>query len=239
MGSNYQRFMHAFNELHNVIAKKVNRDPDTNFGELMGAAAKKRDKVIEKYVDEIDFYRELRNLLTHNTINGNEAAAEPSESLIKEIESVTDKIRYSKQAKDLFLKRVRTFDVNDPLGKVLDVINHVRYTQFPVFDGDKLIGILSSIGVTKYLAKAMDKDISAIKKATVRQILEVEDEQDFYEVVPADTSVFDIEEIFSERIREGRTAYVLLIAKKDEIQKKSDLIGIITPWDLPKVVANK
>lgn len=239
MGSNYQRFMHAFNELHNVIAKKVNRDPDTNFGELMGAAAKKRDKVIEKYVDEIDFYRELRNLLTHNTINGDEAAAEPSDSLIKEIETVTDKIRYSKQAKDLFLKRVRTFDVNDPLGKVLDVINHVRYTQFPVFDGDKLVGILSSIGVTKYLAKAMDKDINAIKKATVRQILEVEDEQDFYEVIPADKSVFDIEEIFSERIREGRTAYILLIAKGDKIRKKSDLIGIITPWDLPKVVANK
>lgn len=239
MGNNYQRFMHAFNELHNVIAKKVNRDPETNFGELMGAAAKKRDKVIEKYVDEIDFYRELRNLLTHNTINGDEAAAEPSESLIKEIEMVTDKIRYSKQAKDLFLKRVRTFDVNDPLGKVLDVINHVRYTQFPVFDGDKLVGILSSIGVTKYLAKAMDKDINAIKKATVRQILEVEDEQDFYEVIPADKSVFDIEEIFSERIREGRTAYILLIAKGDKIKKKSDLIGIITPWDLPKVVANK
>jgi len=231
--------MHAFNELHNVIAKKVNRDPETNFGELMGAAAKKRDKVIEKYVDEIDFYRELRNLLTHNTINGDEAAAEPSDSLISQIEMVTDKIRYSKQAKDLFLKRVRSFDVNDPLGKVLDVINHVRYTQFPVFDGNKLVGILSSIGVTKYLAKAMDKDINAIKKATVRQILEVEDEQDFYEVIPAETSVFDIEEIFSERIREGRTAYILLIAKGDRIRKKSDLIGIVTPWDLPKVVANK
>jgi len=239
MANNYQRFMHAFNELHNVIAKKVNRDPETNFGELMGAAAKKRDKVIEKYVDEIDFYRELRNLLTHNTINGDEAAAEPSDSLISQIEMVTDKIRYSKQAKDLFLKRVRSFDVNDPLGKVLDVINHVRYTQFPVFDGNKLVGILSSIGVTKYLAKAMDKDINAIKKATVRQILEVEDEQDFYEVIPAETSVFDIEEIFSERIREGRTAYILLIAKGDRIRKKSDLIGIVTPWDLPKVVANK
>ncbi|MER2064429.1 MAG: CBS domain-containing protein [Alkalibacterium sp.] len=239
MAKNYQRFMHAFNELHNVIAKKVNRDPDTNFGELMGAAAKKRDKVIEKYVDEIDFYRELRNLLTHNTINGDGAAADPSNALIEQMERVTDKIRYSKQAKDLFLKRVRTFDVNDPLGKVLDVINHVRYTQFPVFDGDELVGILSSIGVTKYLAKAMDKDINAIKKATVRQILEVEDEQDFYEVIPAETSVFDIEEIFSERIREGRTAYILLIAKGDRIRKKSDLIGIVTPWDLPKVVANK
>lgn len=239
MGSNYQRFMHAFNELHNVIAKKVNRDPDTNFGELMGAAAKKRDKVIEKYVDEIDFYRELRNLLTHNTINGDEAVAQPSDSLIEEIERVTEKIKYSKQVKDVFLKRVRTFDVNDPLEKVLDVINHVRYTQFPVFDGDKLVGILSSIGVTKFLAKAMDRDINAIKNATVKQLLEVEDEQDFYEVIPANKSIFDIEEIFSERIREGRTAYILLIAKDNTINKKSDLVGIITPWDIPRVVANK
>lgn len=239
MGSNYQSFMHAFNELHNVIAKKVNKDPETNFGELMGTAAKKRDKVIEKYVDEIDFYREFRNLLTHHTINGEEAVAQPSDSLVKEIEKVTEKIRYSKQVKDLFLKRVRTFDVNDPLEKVLDVINHVRYTQFPVFDGDDLVGILSSIGVTKYLAKVMDKDIHSIKNATVKEILEVEDEQDFYEVIPADKSIFDIEEIFSARIKEGRTAYILLIAKGETLKKKSDLIGIITPWDIPRIVANK
>lgn len=239
MGSNYQRFMHAFNELHNVIAKKVHKEPDTNFGELMGTAAKNRDKVIEKYVDEIDFYRELRNLLTHHTINGDEAVAQPSDSLIEEIEMVTEKIKYSKRVKDVFLKRVRTFDVNDPLEKVLDVINHVRYTQFPVFDGDKLVGIVSSIGVTKYLAKAMNQDIRSIKNTTVKHILEVEEEKKLFEVISADTSIFDIEEIFSERIKEGRTTYILLISKGDTIEKKSDLIGIITPWDIPRVVANK
>lgn len=181
----------------------------------------------------------MRNLLTHNTINGDEAAAEPSNSLITEIEMVTEKIKYSKTAKDLFLKKVRQFDINDSLENVLDVINQVRYTQFPVFDGDKLVGILSSIGVTKYLAQAMDKDINAIKKATVRQILEVEDEQEFYETISENTSVFDIEEIFSERIKEGRTTYVLLVAKEKQIKNQNDLIGIITPWDLPKIVANK
>lgn len=239
MGSNYQRFMHAFNELHNVIAKKVHREPDTNFGELIGVAAKNKDKVIEKYINEIDFYREFRNLLTHHTINGEEAVAQPSDSLIDEIEMVTAKIKYSKRVKDVFLKRVRTFDVNDPLEKVLDVINHVRYTQFPVFDGDNLIGILSSIGVTKYLAKAMNKDIRSIKNTTVKHVLEVEDEQNLYEVISADTSIFDIEEIFSKRIKEGRTTYILLIAENNKIKKKSDLIGIITPWDIPRVVANK
>ncbi len=239
MGSNYQRFMHAFNELHNVIAKRVNKEPDTNFGELMGAAAKNRDKVIENYVDEIDFYRELRNLLTHHTINGDEAVAQPSDSLIEEIEMVTEKIKYSKRVKDVFLKRVRTFDMNDPLENVLDVINQVRYTQFPVFDGDKLVGIVSSIGVTKYLAKAMNKDIRSIKETTVKHILEVEDDQKLYEVISADTSIFNIEEIFSKRIKEGRTTYILLIAKGNKIEKKSDLIGIITPWDIPRVVANK
>lgn len=239
MGSNYQRFMHAFNELHNVIAKRVNKEPDTNFGELMGAAAKNRDKVIENYVDEIDFYRELRNLLTHHTINGDEAVAQPSDSLIEEIEMVTEKIKYSKRVKDVFLKRVRTFDMNDPLENVLDVINQVRYTQFPVFDGDKLVGIVSSIGVTKYLAKAMNKDIRSIKETTVKHILEVEDDQKLYEVISADTSIFTIEEIFSKRIKEGRTTYILLIAKGNKIEKKSDLIGIITPWDIPRVVANK
>lgn len=239
MENNYQRFMHAFNELHNVIAKKVNKDPDTNFGELLGVARKQKDKVIETYISQINFYRELRNLLTHKTIDGGEAVAQPSEALINEIEMITEKIQYNKKVKDLFLKRVHTFDVNDRLEQVLDIINRVRYTQFPVFDGEKLVGILTSIGVTKFLAKSKNQDIQSIMNTTISDILGVEDDQNFFAVIPSDKSIFDIEEIFLRQMKDGHFAFTLLIARDTVIESKEDLVGIITPWDIPRVVANK
>ncbi|MCC5889779.1 MAG: CBS domain-containing protein [Alkalibacterium sp.] len=239
MRNNYRRFMHAFNELQKVIAEKVGRAPDTHFGELLGVARKEKDKVIETYLTQIDFYRELRNILAHHTMEGGEVAAYPSDALIREVESVTEKIKYNKKVRDLFLKRVRTFDVTDPLKKVLAIVNRVRYTQFPVFDGNELVGMLSSIGVTKFFAKAMSSESLSISAATVRDILEVESDQDFYAVIPSDKSIFDIEELFLKKMKEGHIAYTLLITETGEVDGRDDLIGIITPWDIPKVVANK
>lgn len=239
MRNNYKRFMHAFNQLQKVVAEKVGREPDTHFGELLGAARKNKDKVIETYLTQIDFYRELRNILAHHTIDGGEVAAYPSDALIKEVEAVTEKIKYNKKVSDLFLKRVRTFDVTDSLENVLAIVNRVRYTQFPVFDDNELVGMLSSIGVTKFFAKSMKSDTIIISEATVRNILEVEMDQDFFAVIPADKSIFDIEELFLKKMKEGHIAYTLLITEDGQVNGKGDLIGIITPWDIPRVVANK
>ena len=238
MDNNFQEFLHAFNELHDVIAKKVNKEPDTHFGELMGTAAKQKDKVIETYYDKIDFYRELRNLLTHHTMN-DEAVALPSDALIEEMKAVTQKIKHNKKVKDLFLKKVRSFQETDTLKDVLSVIRKKHYTQFPVFNGNKLVGIISSIGITNYLAESMDKDITSIQETTLKDVLAVEDELDFYEVINQETSIFEIEEIFTKRIKEGRTAYVLLIGKNATVKSKEDLVGIVTPWDIPVIVENK
>lgn len=239
MGNNYKRFMHAFNELQKVIAEKVGRDSDTHFGELLGVARKQKDRVIETYLTQIDFYRELRNILAHHTIDGGEVVAYPSEALIKEMETVTEKIKYNKKVEDLFLKRVRTFEVTDSLNDVLAIVNRVRYTQFPVFDQKELVGMLSSIGVTKYFAKEMNQNGIKISEATVGDILEVESELDFFAVIPADKSIFEIEELFLKKMKEGHIAHTLLITADGTVSAKEDLIGIITPWDIPRVVASK
>lgn len=235
---NFEEFLHAFNVLHDVIAKKVNKRPETNFGELLGTASKQKDKVIETYYDQINFYREFRNLLTHNTIR-NEAIAQPSDALIDEIKGVTEKIRYNKKVKDLFLRKVLTIDEDDMLEDVLELVKKESYTQYPVFNGNTLVGIITSVGITNYLARHIDEDIISIKETSIKELLEVEEEQDFYEVVSKNRSIFDIEELFTKRIKEGRTAYVLLVSKNEKITSKNDLVGIITPWDIPKLVANK
>ncbi|EXJ23225.1 CBS domain containing protein [Alkalibacterium sp. AK22] len=238
MKDNYQRFMHAFNELHTVIAYRVNRRRETHFGELMGLANKKKDKVVKAYTTEIDFYRELRNLLIHHSLEG-EVAAYPSDALIREVEWVTQQIKYSKKVKDLFLKRVRTFNIDDPLDKVLNTVSRVRYTQFPVFDGAELAGMLSSVGITKYIARAKGQEMGNLMNTTVRQILMLEDDRDFYRVISQETSIFDIEEVFQRQMKDGHFSFTLLISRQGSITGKDDLIGIITPWDIPKVVANK
>jgi CBS domain-containing protein len=183
MNENVSRFNHAFNELQEVIAKKINKKIDTNFGTLLSDAQSKIDKVILTYIDNLDFYREFRNLLTHKTISGKEAIAIPSDLLIKEIEDITEKIKHPKKVKDLFLSSVTTFKEKDKLSSVLRVVKEKSYSQFPVFSGNKLIGIITENGITNFLASSLSEDLISIKDITVENIISSYETENLYEVI--------------------------------------------------------
>ncbi|SEK78364.1 CBS domain-containing protein [Carnobacterium iners] len=101
-------------------------------------------------MDSLDFFREFRNLLIHKTVSGEEAIATPSSLLIEEIEMITEKIKHPKKVKDLFLSEVVTFDQGDKLSLVLKKVKEKSYSQFPVFNDNKLVGIVSENGITNF-----------------------------------------------------------------------------------------
>ncbi|MCA9766150.1 MAG: CBS domain-containing protein [Carnobacterium sp.] len=239
MNDNISRFYHAFNELQDVVAKKMNKSAETNFGSLLGIARLQKDKVILSYMDSLDFFREFRNLLIHKTISGEEAIATPSSLLIEEIEMITEKIKHPKKVKDLFLSEVVTFDQGDKLSLVLKKVKEKSYSQFPVFNDNKLVGIVSENGITNFLANSISEDFISIKDITIEEVLGAHEEKRLYEVINENKSIFDIESIFNKRIKEGKTAYVLLISKNQHIKSPTDIVGIMTPWDIPEIVKNK
>lgn len=239
MNENVSRFNHAFNELQEAVAEKLDKSAETSFGTLLGLANYQKDKVISTYMDSLQFYREFRNLLTHKTISGEEAIAIPSSLLIKEIETITEKIKHPKNVEDLFLSEVVTFNQNDKLSSVLKIVKEKSYSQFPVFNNNELVGIISEKGITNFLAHSISDDVITIKDITIKDIISVHEEKNLYEVITADRSIFDIESIFNQRIKEGKTAYVLLISKNSHIKSSDDIVGIITPWDLPEILENK
>ncbi|WP_208560374.1 CBS domain-containing protein [Marinilactibacillus kalidii] len=236
---NVREFIHVFNELQKVVAKKIGSDPDTNFGSLLYEAEGKQDKVVINYKRKLDLYREFRNLLVHSTINEHESIANPSPSLIEEMRVVMKKIQYPKTVSDLFLEKVITFKKEDPFSKVLKAIEENQYSQFPVFQGEKMVGIISENGITNFLARSIQDDLITISQTTVADILENDEEKHAYEIIPKDMSIFEIESIYSKKIKEGIVAYFLLITNQEQVKHPDDLIGIITPWDMPEIIENK
>lgn len=239
MVNNKFRFDHAFNTLQNVIAAKLGTKPETNFGSLLKLAEARNDKVILTYMEKLNFFRDFRNILTHKTISDSEALATPSDSLIVEIEKITHKIEHPKKVKDLFSQTVISFDITDSLKSVLNAVTIHQYSQFPVFNGGKLVGIISENGITNFLAKSVEDDLISIKETFINKVLEADEEKNSYEIISENKSIYDIEPIFSNRIKEGKTAYLLLITKNGKIETSNDIVGIITPWDVPTIVENK
>ncbi|MFI3621134.1 CBS domain-containing protein [Vagococcus fluvialis] len=235
MNNNVPKFNHAFNELHALIAEKTGENPNTNFGVLLDKA-EKNNKIVKHYKQQLDVFRQFRNILTHKTYSETEAIAIPSDTLINEIQEITSKIKYSKKVKDLFESEVICFDIKDPIIDVLKAIEKNGYSQFPVFEEGKLKGIVSENGITNFLAKSISDDIISISEILVSDVIELDEKISAYKIINANKSIYDIEEMFSSN---GIANNILLITKDGKVNSKEDFTGVITPWDMPKIINNK
>lgn len=236
---NYKAFNHIFNTIHEIIAERLSETVRTNFGKLLEKGKNRNDKVILTYYDKLNFYRELRNILTHNSISKDEVIALPSDTLLNQMEEVLEKIKHPKKVKDLFIKNVVSFNASDSLKEVLIEVRRNGYSQFPVFKEGILIGIISENGITNFLARSIEEDIISINETKIEEIVSIDEMKNSFQVIKEAKSILDIESIFSKKISEGNSGFLLLIAKNGEIKSPEDISGIITPWDLPVLLGNK
>jgi len=236
--TNYEKFLRAFNTLHETLGKKMNQ-PNLQFGELLKVAQKNRDKVVMNYSSELDFYREFRNFLVHQATIDKPPVAEPNDFVIKEIQDITQRIENPKKVYELFLSDVIHFNMDDSLSKVLNVVNEKEYSQFPVFDENELIGLISENGITRFLAESVNEDIISIVDTKIKDVINQDEAKNSISTVNSNTLIHDVEGIFSKKLHEGNSTFAILVSNRGRnIKDPEDIVGIITPWDLPIILKN-
>lgn len=236
--TNYEKFLRAFNTLHETLGKKLNQ-PNLQFGELLKVAKKNRDKVVMNYSSELDFYREFRNFLVHQATIDKPPVAEPNDFVIEEIKEITQRIENPKKVYELFLSEVIHFNMDDSLSEVLNVVKEKEYSQFPVFNENELIGLISENGITRFLAESVDEDIISIVDTKVKDVINQDEAKNSLSTVNSNTLIHDVEEIFNKKLQEGNSIFAILVSKRGrKIEGPEDIVGIITPWDLPIILKN-
>ena len=239
MYKNIEEFNLAYNSLHHAIANKLNKSKKMSFKKLIGLAQTQNDKVISNYYEKLKFYNEFRNNITHDRSLTQEPYALPTDYLIDEMKVITQSIEYPTTVIDLFKTKVLSFNIHDSLADVLKAVEKNNYSQFPVFDDEELVGMITENGITNFLADKLEDDIISIKETSIKEVLRNDENFRSYDVINPNKSIYDIESMFDKRIREGNTTYFLLISTNKKAKDKSSIQGIVTPWDIPKIVKNK
>lgn len=236
--NNHDRYTGAFNTLHEVLQEKLNKK-DRNFGQLIIYGKNNNDKIINHYHDDFDFHREFRNILTHSHTQNKPPVAEPSDAIINDLNTLINKIKYPKKANEVFLSEVKHFNENDSLAEVLQVVSNTQYSQFPIFNDEKLVGLLTENGITQFLSNSVKDDIISISETTVGDIIKVDEGKESLTIVNSNTLLYDINEEFRRNLNNGNSIFAILISSRGrKIENPDDIKGIITPWDLPKVLKN-
>ena len=233
MTKKIDRFISEFNKLHDALKDRAGKNDD--FFTLLKVL--ERDVIVNRYKDELHLIRKLRNLLVHEKKTIQYDIAEPSEVVIDQMKFIRQQIIQPATAGDHFSRQVFSFNIDDSLERLLYFINDKRLYQFPIFDQEGLAGVLSHNGITNWLAHDFSKNTIDFSQITIKEIVADENSYYHYEVIPSNTSLFDVEAMFLSNLFVGRSQYVILISDEEKIEKWEDLEGIITPWDLPELMA--
>lgn len=228
---NSDRFLAAFNRIDRKLKELADVHEFMPFYRLMNKA-KLKNPIVRKYEDELRSFADLRNAIVHNSVSVEYVIAEPHIETVEMIESIDAKLSTPALVGEVFHKRVKTFQTSDSLRHALNIIRTRKYTQFPVYRGKEFKGLVTTTGITYWLAKSMVNKEMPKYMPTLQNVLQFEKDQVNYKFVSRYLSIYEVIEIFKTGVEKGRRYEALLVTESGKPQEK--LVGIITPHDVMK-----
>lgn len=227
--TNAERFLAAFNRIERSLRELNEVTEHHSFTRLVDLA-KRKNAVIRKHEFDLRSYAELRNAIVHNQITPDFIIAEPHIETVEMIEKIDALLLHPKMVGTLFKKDAITLQPQDSLLKVLEEVRHYKYTQYPVYDGNRFKGMVTMTGITYWFARAYKTGEMPKEIPTVDDILQHEKNRTYYDFIRASRTIFEAEEMFKRAIERGHHYQALLITENG--QPHEPLIGIITPFDV-------
>lgn len=223
------RFLAAYNAIDKALRTRLKPRPDKSqsFVYVVDQYARRYPswgdgQILKQYAD-------LRNFIVHEQTRPQQPLAVPTRAVVQTIEQVLE--RLNRRATIGFgKKKVVSFELDDPLSKVLKTIGRTDFSQFPVYDtGHEFRGVLTENGITRWLANHISKiALVDFDEERVRTVLKEEEPRKNYLFVPRDSSVDEVTSEFAHR----PLLEVVLITQNGRSSER--LLGLATRWDILK-----
>lgn len=106
------------------------------------------------YLSSLQTFASLRNAIDHNSHRGVYPIAEPIPEIVSEIRRLQGIIRSPPRAVSVLGQMdVRTVSSGDPISKALEHVRKCDFSQLPVYDQGRYIGILTTNAIARWLAQ--------------------------------------------------------------------------------------
>ncbi len=231
--NNAERFLIAYSTIEHEMERILDLKDHRRFFELVDKSARV-NPVIERYRFDLREYSELRNAIVHDR-SGGEIIAVPTTEVVEKIERIAALLVEPPKVAPLFLKEVLTLSGSYPVSRAIRDFSRMSYTQAPVYVDDKLIGLLTSNMIVKWMGICMinnQKEVN-LHETLLTDVIEKAGHENDYELVSVNQSLFSVPELFYRWQHEGRKLEAVLITQNGG--PTEPIIGIITNRDLPSV----
>jgi CBS domain-containing protein len=194
-------------------------------------------KLVRKYANEhvgwadaefLITIAKVRNLIVHERTDLHPHVVIPTLAVAEGLKRCMERLINPARALPTFQRTVETISINDTLTRVLKIIHHRDYSQFPVLEDNRFRGMLTENGVTRWLARHVVRNLSLVELDAifVTDVLQSEEARKNHHFVPGDMPADEVSELFA---KEALLEAVLITANGKDTER---LLGIATRWDI-------
>lgn len=160
-----------FNEIENCMKHDLGKRHNARFTDLAREYVQKHN-LPPSYLISLQTYAALRNAINHNSHHGTYPIAEPIPEIVEEIQQIRDKIKAPPKAIDLLPEMdVRSVRSSQPVSVALEYVRQFDFSQLPVYDSGRYVGILTTNTIARWLAQQI-VDGAGHRDAAIDEVME-------------------------------------------------------------------
>jgi predicted transcriptional regulator len=225
------RFVSAYNRIQKRLEAIVGPADYLPFARLVDKAAS-RNSAVRQFKKRLKSLADLRNVLVHDHEDQKELAV-PTERTVLGLEALAATITSPPPLLSVASKNVHSCRPSDPVGSAARVMHDNSFSQLPVHDGEKLVGLLTGETIARWLAARLEGGVGILEEESVDKILEHQ-EVAGYALMEQNATVFDGLKEFDRAMHSGTTLQAIIVTAHGRGTEAP--LGIVTPSDIPALV---
>lgn len=180
-----ERFIAAFNALDNWLQSQPDAPP--TFRSAVDWWARRHPFWSD--AETLRLFTSLRNFLVHETVRPFDYACVPSESAVREIEDIRERLLHPLTIGQQFKREVITLSSSDTLETALHLMTSRDIARFPIFDGDRFAGVLSERDIARFLSYVVSRGEQFSPQVPIGQLLPRQSKRQTFRFAAPETGV--------------------------------------------------
>ncbi|MCQ2513396.1 MAG: CBS domain-containing protein [Lachnospiraceae bacterium] len=182
---------------------------------------------------ELDYIRDVRNLLTHRPRIDDNYAVEPTDAMIDLLKKTIGRIEKPLIASDIYVPmgKVLYAGMETKVFSVMSAMYKKAYTHVPILDNSKVVGVFSDNTLMNYILFGNLIITKETRFSEIEKYLPLgAHSSETYRFVARNETLSNISDIFDESLKNSDRVGMIFVTEHGKSEEK--LLGIITAWDV-------
>lgn len=229
--TNAERFISSYNKIDRTLRTLYNYKAYLSFSDIIRRTSSV-NYIVKKHEQKLIDFARLRNSIVHQG-DFEQIIAEPHLDVVEEFEAIEYLICSPPNAlNSVAQKDVKTLDCKTKLIDVIKTIYETNYSNIPVLENRKLIGVINNKFLIEGMARALEEKKSLdifLRDTEVKEIISESMTNVYYTVMSEKASLVEVMNEFEK----NRKLLAIIFTKNGNCLEA--LLGIITAYDIVEV----